>query len=144
MVQILVRRQVANMKYLVELDYHKTGQPFTEDTARIFTEHIIFPTLARAEQLVKEGRIVAGGPVAGRITLCFIADVDSPQQLDQLVYSLPLYTVADTQVTPLIEFKDRRAHVEALFQQMTKRMTASERLTMGWSEPPHGTCSHFR
>src|SRR5262249_763025 len=109
------------MKYLVELDYHKTGQPFTQDTARILTERIIFATLARAEQLVKEGRIVAGGPVAGRIAICFIADVESPQHLDQLVYSLPLYTVADTRVTPLIEFADRRAHVEALFQQMTKK-----------------------
>jgi hypothetical protein len=109
------------MRYLVELDHHKSGQLFTEDTARAFTEGIIFPTLARAEQLVQEGRIVAGGPVAGRIALRFIADVESPQQLDQLVYSLPLYTVADTRVTPLIEFSDRRAHVEALFQQMTKR-----------------------
>ena len=109
------------MRYLVELDYHKTGQPFTLDTARAFTEGVIFPTLARAEQLVQEGRIVAGGPVAGQIALRFIADVDSPQQLDELVYSLPMYTVSDTRVTPLIEFSDRRAHVEALFRQMTKR-----------------------
>ena len=109
------------MKYLVELDHHKTGQPLTEDTARAFVERIIFPTLARAKELVQEGRIVAGGPVAGRIALRFIADVESPQQLDQLVYSLPMYTVADTRVTPLIEFGDRHAHVEALFQRMTKR-----------------------
>lgn len=38
------------MKYLVELDYHKTGQPFTEDTGRTFTERIILPTLARAKE----------------------------------------------------------------------------------------------
>jgi muconolactone delta-isomerase len=109
------------MRFLVELDYHKAGQPFTEDTARLFTERIIFPTLARAEELVQERRIVAGGPVAGRIALRFIADVESLQQLDQLVYSLPMYTVADTGVTPLIEFSDRRAHVEALLQRMIKR-----------------------
>jgi hypothetical protein len=66
------------MKNLVEPDHHKTGQPFTEDTARAFVERIIFPTLARAEELVKQGRIVAGGPIAGRIALCFIADVESP------------------------------------------------------------------
>jgi hypothetical protein len=109
------------MKYLVELDHHKTGQPFTEETARAFTESIIFPTLARAKELVQQGRIVAGGPVAGQIALRFIAGVESPQQLDQLVYSLPMYTVADTRVTPLIEFGDRQAHVEALFQRMTRR-----------------------
>jgi muconolactone delta-isomerase len=108
------------MKFLVELDHLKTGQPFTEDTARVFIEGIIFPTLAKAEQLAQQGRIVAGGPVAGRIALRFIADVETTQQLDQLVSSLPLWTVADTRVTPLIEFSDRRAHIQALLQRMTK------------------------
>ena len=108
------------MRYLVEFDHHKTGQPFTEDTARAFTERIIFPTLVRAQELVQQGRIVAGGPIAGRIALCFIVDVESAQQLDQLVYSLPIYTVADTRVTPLIEFGDRHADVEALFRRMTQ------------------------
>ena len=109
------------MKFLVELDHVKTGQPLTEDTARAFIEGIIFPTIARAEQLVQEGRIVAGGPVAGRIAIRFIADVETTQQLDQLVSSLPLWTVADTRVTPLIAFSDRRAHVQALLERMTKR-----------------------
>ena len=49
------------MKFLVELDHPKTGQPFTEDTARAFIEGIIFPTLDKAEQLAQQGRIVAGG-----------------------------------------------------------------------------------
>jgi muconolactone delta-isomerase len=107
------------MKFLVEIDHLKTGQPFTEDTARSFVEGIIYPTLAKAEQLAQEGRIVAGGPVAGRIALRFIADVKSAQELDQLVSSLPLWTVADTRVTPLIDFSDRRAHVQALLQRRT-------------------------
>jgi len=108
------------MKFLVELDHIKTGQPFTEDAARAFIEGIIFPTLAKAEQLTQQGRIVAGGPVAGRIALRFIADIETTQQLDQLVSSLPLWTVSDTRVTPLIDFSDRRAHIEALLQRMTK------------------------
>jgi len=108
------------MKFLVELDHVKTGQPFTQDTVRSFIEGIIFPTIARAEQLVQEGRIVAGGPVAGRIAVRFIADVETVQQLDQLVSSLPLWPVAETRVTPLIDFSDRRAHIQALLQRMTK------------------------
>ncbi len=108
------------MKFLVELDHPKTGQPLTEDAARSFIEGIIFPTIARAEQLVQQGRIVAGGPVAGRIAVRFIAEVETTQQLDQLVSSLPLWTVADTRVTPLIDFSDRRATVQALLQGMTK------------------------
>ncbi len=104
------------MRFLVELDHVKTGQPFTEAAARAFIEGIIFPTLGRAEQLAQEGRIVAGGPVAGRIALRFIADVETVQQLDQIVFSLPLWTVAETRVTPLIDFSDRRAHVQAFLQ----------------------------
>ncbi len=108
------------MKFLVELDHPKTGQPYSEETARTFIEGIIFPTLTRAEQLVQQGRIVAGGPVAGRIALRLIVDVETTAQLDQLVSSLPLWTVAETRVTPLIDFSDRRAHVQTLLQRMTK------------------------
>ncbi len=108
------------MKLLVELDHIKSGQPFTEDSVRSFIERIIYPTLDKAEQLAQEGRIVAGGPVAGRIALRFIADVETVQQLDQLVSSLPLWTVAETRVTPLIDFSDRRAHVQTLLQRITK------------------------
>ena len=108
------------MKFLVELDHVKTGQPLTQDTARSFIEGIIFPTIARAEQLMQEGRIVAGGPVAGRIAIRFIAEVETAQQLDQLVSSLPLWTVAETRVTPLIDFSDRRDHIQTLLQRMTE------------------------
>lgn len=108
------------MKFLVEIDHVKTGQPFTEETGRSFIEGIIYPTLDRAEQLARDGRIVAGGPVAGRIALRFIADVETIQQLDQLVSSLPLWTVSDTRVTPLIDFSERRAHVQALLQLLMK------------------------
>ncbi len=107
------------MKFLVELDHVKTGQPFTEDGARSFVEGIIYPTIAKAEQLAQEGRIVAGGPVLGRIALRFIADVETAEQLDQLISSLPLWLVAETRVTPLIDFRDRRAHVQALLQRFS-------------------------
>ena len=108
------------MKFLVELDHVKTGQPLTPETARSFIESVIYPTIARAEQLAQEGHIVAGGPVAGRIAIRFIADVETAQELDQLVSSLPLWTVAETRVTPLIDFSDRRAHIQALLQRIMK------------------------
>ena len=94
------------MKFLVEIDHPTTGQPLTEETTHDFIEGVIFPTLARAEQLAKEGRILAGGPVTGRIAIRFIADVESAQQLDQIVTSIPSVAIADTRVTPLIEFSD--------------------------------------
>lgn len=102
------------MKFLVEIDHPKTGQSLSADAARAFITNVIFPTLAKAEQLVQEGTLVAGGPVAGRIALRFIAEVDTPQQLDRLVSSMPLWAISDTRVTPLIGFGDRKTHVEAL------------------------------
>lgn len=109
------------MRFLVELDHVKTGAQLSGESARAFVESVIYPTLARAEELVREGRIVAGGPVAGRIALRFIADVESSEQLDRLVISLPLWTVSETRVTPLIEFSERRAHVQALVERMAAR-----------------------
>lgn len=104
------------MRFMVEMDHVGTGQPRTADIGRSFIEGVIFPTLARGEQLAREGRIVAGGPVAGRIALRFIAEVETVQEIDRLVESLPLWAVAETRVTPLIEFSDRRAHVEVLLR----------------------------
>ncbi len=48
-----------------------------------------YPTLAKAEQLAQEGYIVAGEPVVGPIAVRFIANVDTAQELDQLVPAFP-------------------------------------------------------
>jgi len=104
------------MKFLIEMDHPKTGQRLNDDAARTFVEEVVFPTLDRAEALVKQGCILAGGPVAGSIALRFIAEVESTQHLDELVSSIPLSSVAYTRVTALIEFSDRRPHVQALLQ----------------------------
>lgn len=106
------------MKYFVEIDHPPAGRPTTADQGRAFIEQVIFPSLDRAEQHLREGRIVAGGPVAGRIALRFIAEVDSPEALDRLVTSLPLWRISETRVTPLVGFADRRAHVQDLRQQL--------------------------
>jgi muconolactone delta-isomerase len=113
------------MIFLAELDHPQDSQMFTEDTARTFIEDSIFPTIAKAEHLIQQGRIVAGGPVTGRIAIRFTADVETTQQLDQVISSLPLWMFADTRVTPLIDFSDRRAHIQALLQWGRCRASAS-------------------
>ncbi len=57
------------MVLLVEQDYVKSGSASTPDAGRAFIEQIIFPTLAHAEQLVAEKKILSGGPVVGRVAL---------------------------------------------------------------------------
>jgi muconolactone delta-isomerase len=108
-----------SMKYLVEIDRPNPGFPMTNEAARTFMDSVILPTLGRGEQLAAEGVILAGGPVAGRIALRFIVDVESAAQLDDMLTSIPLWGVAETRVTPLIEFSDRRAHVLTLLRHVT-------------------------
>jgi muconolactone delta-isomerase len=98
------------MQFLVELDHVKSGAQLTPEAARSFVEQVIFPTLARAEQLSKERKILAGGPVAGRIALRFIMEAESAGHVDQFVTSLPLWPLAETRVTPLISLGERHQH----------------------------------
>jgi muconolactone delta-isomerase len=109
------------MTFLVELDHVKSGVLPTPEGGRAFIEQIIFPTLARAEQLVAEEKIVAGGPVVGRIALRFMVEADSSEEVDQLVSSLPIWPVAETRVTPLTTFAVRRAHVQKLLESLGDR-----------------------
>ncbi len=106
------------MLFLVEIDHVKSGQPLTPEAGRTFIEQIILPTLARAEQLTMEEKIVAGGPVAGRIALRFIAEIDSLQDVERIVSSLPIWPVAEIRITPLIAFADRRNTVQALLEKL--------------------------
>ena len=109
------------MLFLIELDHVKQGTPLTPEIGRAFIEQTIFPTLARAEQLVKEKKILAGGPVLGRVALRFIVEADSLSDVDKIITSLPIWPLAETRVTPLIAFSERRQHAEALLESFQKR-----------------------
>jgi len=108
------------MLFLVEMDYVRSGVTPTPESGKFFIENIILPTLDRAEQLITDKKLVAGGPVAGRIALRFVVQADSPQAVDETVSSLPLWNVAETKVTPLISISDRRSHVLKLLEGLTK------------------------
>ena len=77
------------MLFLVELDHVKSGTLSTPEIGRAFIERIIFPTLARAGQLIKEKKILSGGPVLGRVALRFIMEADSAENVDRMITSLP-------------------------------------------------------
>ena len=110
------------MLFLVELDHIKSGQLLTAEAGRTFIEQVILPTLGRAEELVAEKKIMAGGPVLGRIALRFIVEADSPQQVDQVISSLQIWPVAESRVTPLVAFADRRKSVQTLLEKLQSRL----------------------
>ena len=109
------------MLFLVELDRVGSSTMLGPEAGRTFIEQIIFPTLARAEELVKQKKILAGGPAVGRIALRFIAEADSPEDVDRIITSLPIWPLAETRVTPLIAFNDRRMHVQKLLESLASR-----------------------
>jgi hypothetical protein len=109
------------MLFLVELDHVKSGPPPSPETGQAFIEQIIFPTLARAEQLVAEKKIIAGGPVAGRVALRLMIGAESLEQVDRIVSGLPIWAQAETRITPLITFAQRRDHVQALLEGVERR-----------------------
>jgi hypothetical protein len=113
--------ELSRMLFLAELDHVKSTAPTTPEAGRDFIERIIFPTIARAEQLVMEKRILGGGVVAGRIALRFIVEAESAGHADQIVSSLPLWTVAECRLTPLITLGERRQHVERLLESLSRR-----------------------
>ncbi len=82
------------MLFLVELDHVKSGALLTPEAGRAFIEQIIFPTIARDEQLVANKNILLGGPVVRRVALRSIVEADSSQDVDRIISSLPLWTVA--------------------------------------------------
>ncbi len=106
------------MLFLVELDHVKSGMTLTPEAGRAFIEQTILPTLARAEQLFADRKILAGGPVLGRVSLRFIVEADSLQDVDGLITSLPIWPVAETRVTPLVALDERKKHVQMLFEHL--------------------------
>ena len=107
------------MLFLVEMDHVKSGDVPTPEGATAFIEQIIMPTLAGIEQLAAENRIVAGGLAAGRIAPRLIIDAEAPTDVDRLLFSLPLWPVAETRVTPLVSFADRRSRVQEAFKNLS-------------------------
>jgi len=109
------------MLFLVELDHVKSSDLPTPEAAREFIEQIILPTLARAEELVAEKRIVAGGLAAGRIAPRFIMEAEVATDIDRLLFSIPLWPIAETRVTPLVSFAERRSRVQEVLKNLTAR-----------------------
>ena len=120
-IETINKTEGAHRLFLIELDHVKQGTPLTPEIGRAFIEQTIFPTLARAEELVKEKKILAGGPVLGRVALRFIVEADSLSDVDKIITSLPIWPLAETRVTPLIAFSERRQHAEALLESLQKR-----------------------
>jgi muconolactone delta-isomerase len=104
------------MNYLVELKL--ANRPANPQEGIAFIEQFIVPTLELCKKLEAEKKIVAGGPVSGAIALSLIVKAESPQELDELITSLPVWSRMETTVTPLTTFGGRMQAVRTKLEQL--------------------------
>lgn len=108
-------------KYLVEMTFTPFASLLAPTDVVAFTERFVLPTLTACQQLCDQGRIVAGGPTVAAAGFTFIAQADSPRELDQMVTALPLWARAQTRVVPLGEFGWRADAVKARLAEALSR-----------------------
>ncbi len=95
------------MEYLVQMRLADSARPASPEAGTRLIEEYVAPTLEACSRLQKEEKILAGGPVSGSIALSFVVRAASTRELDGILGSLPLWSLMETNVTPLTTFEDR-------------------------------------
>lgn len=93
--------------YLVEMTFPPFATLLAPQEVVTFSERFVLPTLEACQKLIDAGRIVGGGTALAAIGFTFIARTESPQALEDMVSSLPLWSRAQTRIVPLGTFASR-------------------------------------
>jgi muconolactone delta-isomerase len=91
-----------------------------EQLAQLVNQMVV-SSLERLAQWEQEGRIHGGGYTAARGGF-FIVDADSPEEVDQLVTSLPYWGLVKVEVKPLIPSGAVLERARALGQRIQERV----------------------
>jgi hypothetical protein len=102
--------------YLIEMSFAPFASLPSPQEVVTFAERFALPTLEALEGLAAAGRIVAGGPALASVGFAFIARAASPQELEEMVAGLPLWTRAQTRVVALGTFESRAATIRGRLQ----------------------------
>jgi hypothetical protein len=81
-----------------------------------FLRRLALPSLATLTEWDQQGKI-SGGIVLGARALAFIVAAENNDEVDALIQSLPLWTMATAKVTPLVAFDTRAARVDQMLKQ---------------------------
>ncbi|MHB1606821.1 MAG: muconolactone Delta-isomerase family protein [Leptospirales bacterium] len=111
------------MQYLVDMKLRSSlGNPSPAEGAA-FIENVILPTLDRCQSLASEGKILAGGPVVGAIRLAFVAEAQTPKELEKVIVGLSIWPMMETVIVPLTTFGDRKQVVSGLQESLRNRLS---------------------
>ena len=89
------------MRFLVTIDGSDIGAGIAPEQLAQVVNRMVVPSLERLAQWEQDGRIHGGGYAAARGG-AFMMDVDSPEEVDRLVASLPYFPLVKVDVTPLV------------------------------------------
>jgi muconolactone delta-isomerase len=106
------------MRYLIEMKLSGLARPKDPQGGILLIEQYILPSLQICRRWQAEGKLLAGGPVSASIQLAIVLEVESVQELDAQVESLPLWPIMETSVTPLTTFEGRIQAVQSKLKQL--------------------------
>jgi hypothetical protein len=102
------RKEEYKVQYLVTMNFVDPGPLLPPQQLVGMMRQAVLPGHEALISLRSEGKIVAGGYPVGERAIAFIAEADSPKELDSLILKIPFWGITETKVTPLQEFEDRR------------------------------------
>jgi hypothetical protein len=96
------------VQYLVTQELVDPGPLLPPDRLLGIHRSAVLPGFEALINLKSEGKIIAGGIPVGERAIAFIAEADSPKELDSLLLEIPFWGIVKTKVTPLQDFEDRQ------------------------------------
>jgi muconolactone delta-isomerase len=95
---------IMDMLYLVEFEATQAGAPTSREQTIELLDKLLIPTL---ESLGKDGKVRAGGIIAGAHAGAFVVGANSKDEVTDLVRALPAWGIMQWKVTPLETFAHR-------------------------------------
>ena len=109
------------MRFLVTIDATDVGIETPPERFAQVLDQMIVPGVEKLAQWEQEGRIHGGGFTGARGNT-FIVDAESSEEVDQLVTSLPHWSLVKVDVKPLIPHSALLERVRALRQMAQERV----------------------
>jgi muconolactone delta-isomerase len=109
------------MRFLVTIDASDGGAGMPPEQLAQQVNQMVIPSLEKLAQWEDEGRIHGGGYTAARGGV-FVIDADSPEEVDQLVTSLPYWGIVKVEVKPLIPSSAVVERARAVGQRIQERV----------------------
>lgn len=102
------------MKYLVT-GFGGPGFESPEEATEVL-ESIVHPSFDQIQKLEAEGKILVSGLPVGERSIVFVLDVDSNDEADKIIQSMPIWGSMEWQVVALQDTSERFAQEKKMLE----------------------------